>query len=93
MLGGDPTSTALAVRTSTAYDSQRVEGEVKADFSIGVIGAVDVLAGRVGRRGGNVAVRGGADTARTNAEVLISCCGSSHSAQRVLRYPRPIEMV
>ena len=49
---------------------ERVEGEVKADFSIGVVGVVDVLAGRVDDVAAMWNVRAARHAAWTNAEVL-----------------------
>jgi Family of unknown function (DUF5995) len=71
-LGGDPT-TAQARRQD--FDSingllERVEAEVKTDFSIGVIGVVDDLAGRADDVVAMWNVRAARDAAWTNAEVL-----------------------
>ena len=71
-LGGDPTS---APNRRQDFDSvnallERVEGEIKADFSIGVIGTVDVLAGRVDDVAAMWNVRVARHAAWTNAEVL-----------------------
>lgn len=49
---------------------ERVEGEVKADFSIGVIGVVDALAGRADDVAAMWNVRAARQAAWTNAQVL-----------------------
>ena len=49
---------------------ERVEDEVKADFSVGVIGIVDVAAGRVDDIAAMWNVRVARKAAWTNAEVL-----------------------
>jgi len=49
---------------------ERVESEVKADFSIGVVGAVDVLAGRADDVAAMWKVRAARQAAWTNAQVL-----------------------
>jgi uncharacterized protein DUF5995 len=48
-LGGDPTSDEARRQDFDSVNEllERVEGEVKTDFSVGVIGVVDVAAGRV----------------------------------------------
>jgi len=71
-LGGDPSSD---VARRQDFDSvnpllERVEGQVKGDFSIGVIGAVDVLAGRLDDIAAMWNVHAARDAAWTNAEVL-----------------------
>jgi hypothetical protein len=71
-LGGDP-STDHGRRQD--FDSvndllERVEGEVKADFSIGVIGVADALAGNVDDVAAMWKVRTARHAAWTNAEVL-----------------------
>jgi len=71
-LGGDPSSD-LARRQD--FDSvnellERVEGEIKADFSIGVIGVVDDLAGRADDVAAMFKVKAARQAAWTNAEVL-----------------------
>ena len=71
-LGGDPTSDSARRQDFDSVNAllERVEGEVKADFSIGVIGAVDVLAGRVDDVAAMWNVRAARHAAWTNAEVL-----------------------
>jgi len=71
-LGGDPISDATRRQDFDSVNAllERVEGEVKADFSIGVIGAVDVLAGRVDDVAAMWNVRVARHAAWTNAEVL-----------------------
>jgi Family of unknown function (DUF5995) len=49
---------------------ERAEGDVKADFSVGVIGVVDVAAGRVDDIAAMWNVRVARAAAWTNAEVL-----------------------
>lgn len=71
-LGGDPTSAPLRRQDFDSVNEllERVEGEIKGDFSIGVIGAVDVLAGRVDDVAAMWNVRVARHAAWTNAEVL-----------------------
>src|SRR5262245_21544898 len=71
-LGGDPTSDGVRRQDFDSVNDllERVEGEVKADFSIGVIGAVDVLAGRVDDVAAMWNVKAARHAAWTNAEVL-----------------------
>jgi Family of unknown function (DUF5995) len=71
-LGGDPTSDATRRQDVESVNAlrERVEGEVKADFSIDVIGAVDVLAGRVDDVAATWNVRVARHADWTNAEVL-----------------------
>ena len=71
-LGGDPTSDAARRQDFDSVNQllERVEGEIKADFSIGVIGKVDVLAGRVDDVAAMWNVRVARHAAWTNAEVL-----------------------
>jgi len=71
-LGGDPTTD---VPRRQDFDSinellDRVEGEVKSDFSIGLIGAVDELAGRADDVAAMFKVREARAAAWTNAQVL-----------------------
>ena len=77
-LGGDP-STDVTRRQD--FDSineilDRVEGEVKADFSIGVIGVVDDVAGRADDVAAMWKVRAARQAAWTNAEVLWALRGA-----------------
>ena len=71
-LGGDPTSDAARRQDFDSVNEllERVEGEIKGDFSIGVIGEVDVLAGRVDDVAAMWNVRVARHAAWTNAEVL-----------------------
>ena len=71
-LGGDPTSDVARRQDFDSVNAllERVEGEVKRDFSIGVIGAVDVLAGRLDDVAAMWNVKAARDAAWTNAEVL-----------------------
>jgi hypothetical protein len=71
-LGGDPTSDAARRQDFDSVNEllERVEGEVKADFSIGVIGAVDAVAGRLDDVAAMWNVRAARHAAWTNAEVL-----------------------
>jgi len=73
-LGGDPTSDAARRQDFDSVNDllERVEGEIKGDFSIGVIGAVDVLAGRLDDVAAMWNVRVARHAAWTNAEVLWS---------------------
>jgi hypothetical protein len=71
-LGGDPSSDEARRQDFDSVNEllERVEGEVKADFSVGVIGAVDVAAGRVDDITAMWNVRVARKAAWTNAEVL-----------------------
>lgn len=71
-LGGDPSSDIARRQDFDSVNAllERVEGQVKGDFSIGVIGAVDVLAGRLDDIAAMWNVRAARDAAWTNAEVL-----------------------
>ena len=71
-LGGDPSSDQARRQDFDSVNAllERVEGEVKADFSIGVIGVVDELAGRVDDVAAMWNVRAARHAAWTNAEVL-----------------------
>ena len=71
-LGGDPTSDAVRRQDFDSVNAllERVEEEVKVDFSVGVIGAIDVLAGRVDDVAAMWKVRVARQAAWTNAEVL-----------------------
>jgi hypothetical protein len=70
--GGDPTSDEARRQDFDSVNEllERVEGEVKTDFSVGVIGAVDVAAGRVDDIAAMWNVRVTRKAAWTNAEVL-----------------------
>jgi hypothetical protein len=71
-LGGDPSSDAARRQDFDSVNEllERVEGEVKADFSVGVIGVADVVAGRVDDVAAMWNVRVARHAAWTNAEVL-----------------------
>ena len=71
-LGGDPTSDVVRRQDFDSVNAllERVEEEVKVDFSIGVIGAIDVLAGRMDDVAAMWNVRVARHAAWTNAEVL-----------------------
>jgi len=71
-LGGDPISDDARRQDFDSVNEllERVEGEVKADFSVGVIGVVDVAAGRVDDIAAMWNVRVARKAAWTNAEVL-----------------------
>ena len=71
-LGGDPTTDALRRQDFDSVNEllERVEGEIKGDFSIGLIGAVDELAGRADDVAAMFKVREARHAAWTNAEVL-----------------------
>ena len=71
-LGGDPTTDRARGQDFDSINSllQRVEDEVKPDFSIGVIGVVDEVAGRTDDVVAMWNVRAARDAAWTNAEVL-----------------------
>jgi len=71
-LGGDPTSDEARRQDFDSVNEllERVEDEVKADFSVGVIGVVDIAAGRVDDVAAMWNVRVARKAAWTNAEVL-----------------------
>jgi hypothetical protein len=71
-LGGDPISDQPRRQDFDGINEllERVEGEVKADFSVGVIGVVDVAAGRVDDVAAMWNVRVARKAAWTNAVVL-----------------------
>ena len=71
-LGGDPTSDDARRQDFDSVNEllERVEDEVKADLSVGVIGIVDVAAGRVDDVAAMWKVRVARKAAWTNAEVL-----------------------
>jgi hypothetical protein len=71
-LGGDPTTDALRRQDFDSVNEllERVESEVKGDFSIGLIAVVDELAGRADDVAAMFKVREARHAAWTNAEVL-----------------------
>jgi hypothetical protein len=71
-LGGDPHADAARRRDFDSVNDllERVEGEVKSDFSVGLVGAVDTAAGRVDDVVAMWKVRAARAAAWTNAEVL-----------------------
>lgn len=71
-LGGDPTSDDARRQDFDSVNDllERVEAEVKADFSVGVIGVVDDLAGKADDVAAMWKVRAARHAAWTNAEVL-----------------------
>ena len=71
-LGGDPTTDALRRQDFDSVNEllERVEGEIKGDFSIGLIAVVDELAGRADDVAAMFKVREARHAAWTNAEVL-----------------------
>jgi hypothetical protein len=71
-LGGDPTTDQARRQDFDSVNAllERVEGEIKGDFSIGLIGAVDELAGRADDVAAMFKVREARYAAWTNAEVL-----------------------
>ena len=71
-LGGDPTSDEVRHQDFDSVNEllERVEGEVKADFSVGLIGVVDIAAGRLDDIAAMWKVRVARKAAWTNAEVL-----------------------
>jgi len=71
-LGGDPTTDQARRQDFDSINAvlERVEGEVKGDFSIGLVGAVDELAGRADDVAAMFKVREARHAAWTNAEVL-----------------------
>jgi Family of unknown function (DUF5995) len=72
LLGGDPSSDPARRQDFDSVNAllERVEEEVKADFSVGVIGVVDDLAGRADDVAAMWKVRVAREAAWTNAEVL-----------------------
>jgi len=79
-LGGDPMSNDARRQDFDSVNEllERVEGEVKADFTVGVIGVVDVAAGRVDDIAAMWKVRVARKAAWTNAEVLWTLRGAPH---------------
>lgn len=71
-LGGDPTTDALRRQDFDSVNDllARVEDEVKGDFSIGLVGVADELAGRADDVAAMFKVREARRAAWTNAEVL-----------------------
>jgi hypothetical protein len=71
-LGGDPTSDQARRHDFDSVNDllERVEAEVKAEFSVGVIGVVDDLAGKADDVAAMWKVRAARHAAWTNAEVL-----------------------
>lgn len=71
-LGGDPTADQARRQDFDSINAllERVEAEVKADFSIGLVAVVDDLAGRADDVAAMWKVRAARDAAWTNAEVL-----------------------
>jgi hypothetical protein len=71
-LGGNPTTDQARRQDFDSVNDllERVEREVKADFSVGVIAVVDDLAGRADDVAAMWKVRAARDAAWTNAEVL-----------------------
>ena len=71
-LGGDPTSDEARRQDFDSVNEllERVESEVKTDFSVGVIGVVDVAAGHIDDIAAMWKVRVARKAAWTNAEVL-----------------------
>jgi hypothetical protein len=72
VLGGDPTSDRTRRQDFDSVNDllERVEAEVKADFSVGLIGFADTLGGRVDDVAAMWKVRAARAAAWTNAEVL-----------------------
>jgi Family of unknown function (DUF5995) len=79
-LGGDPISDQARRQDFGSVNEllERVEGEVKADFTVGVIGVVDVAAGRVDDIAAMWKVCVARKAAWTNAGVLWTLRGSPH---------------
>jgi hypothetical protein len=71
-LGGDPTAAAARKADFDAINDllERVEGDVKSEFSVGLIAAVDIAAGRLDDIAAMWKVRVAREAAWTNAEVL-----------------------
>jgi hypothetical protein len=71
-LGGDPSHAPARRRDFDGINAilERVEGEVKSEFSVGLVGAVDVLAGRIDDVAAMWKVGAARSAAWTNAEVL-----------------------
>jgi hypothetical protein len=92
-LGGDPTSDATRRQDVDSVNAlrERVEGEVKADFSIDVIGAVDVLAGRGDDVAATWNVRVARDMRLDQRRSALDTAAHSARAGSVLRDPRSID--
>ena len=71
-LGGDPITSELRERDFDSINEilERVEGEVKAEFAVGVLGAVDRLGGPVDDAVAMWKIRAARSAAWTNAQVL-----------------------
>ena len=83
-LGGDPITDA--VRESD-FDSvndilERVEEEIKTEFTVGIVGAIDRLGGRVDDAVAMWKVRSARSAAWTNAQVLWGLRGVPHVRER-----------
>jgi len=79
-LGGDPTTDQARHADFDSINDllERVEGEVKADFSRGVIGVIDDVAGTADDFAAMWNVRAARQAAWTNAQVLWALRGAPH---------------
>ena len=83
-LGGDPITGDLRERDFDSINEilERVEGEVKAEFAVGVVGAVDQLGGQVDDAVAMWKVRAARSAAWTNAQVLWGLRGTPRLRDR-----------
>lgn len=83
-LGGDPITGDLRERDFDSINEilERVEGEVKAEFAVGVVGAVDHLGGQVDDAVAMWKVRAARSAAWTNAQVLWGLRGTPRLRDR-----------
>jgi hypothetical protein len=71
-LGGDPTTDQIRRQDFDSVNDllERIEGEVKTEFSVGLIGVADTIGGRIDDVAAMWKVRAARAAAWTNAEVL-----------------------
>ncbi len=91
-LGGDPTSDEARRQDFDSVNEllERVEGEVKTDFSVGVIGVVDVAAGRVDDIAAMWKVRVAPKSRVDERQSAVNAPACAAHSQRVLRHTRQI---
>jgi hypothetical protein len=79
-LGGDPTSASVRRQDFDSVNDllERVEAEVKQEFSVGIVGVVDAVGGRVDDLAAMFKVRVARAAAWTNAEVLWTLRATPH---------------
>jgi hypothetical protein len=91
-ISGDPTSDDVGRQDFDSVNEllECVEDEVKADFSVGVIGVVDIAASRVDDIAAMWNVRVARKAAWTNAEVLWTLRHAPHIRSAFLRHTRQV---